>query len=1370
MSTLVGSLVALHDFSSPDGDLCLKVGDPVWAVASASGTPVLRNEQLLVCARAGVAALPVSVVSSAAATAVMAPLVSLVRAVEASQLESASIAVGDLLVVTNKLSPAVLRGHAPLPGQREGTLLARLVAPYDAAPLLASLLGADDDDNDDAASAASAAASVPQLPVIPAGPPPTVLSARAKAFVATRKTSSDATPPETPVGDTAPASSPALARSGPPPRPPPRAPDALPRSQLSQSSASVADKRRSVFLLPASSSQSETDFKHNMIANELLMTESSFVSDLETMLAEFLEPLGAQGFAADTVLPRLGTIVSQLLPLHKTLLFGLEQAMRGYPTLSLARPLKGVSGGVFLDLYKQYCTMYVDAHEQLKALAKKHAKFRKIVDDPGRAKRCRNLRLEDFLIKPVQRLCKYPLLVKELIKCSSDAAELEQLQTAHKKLCDAVDSVNEHKRSQEGDTFLSSYTDAMALLRKTPPQVDDALSVFVVLAAQRPTDCSTHYAIACALSLKGDIDGALLHAGRALQFGYANVMNMAQDESLTAARAHPDWPKLFAQKLDVYGVDESSDAYIDAMRQLASQARTGGATASRKDGSLGTRALRRLRNIKSSLITSDGSGSDSGTDSGSDSDGSSDSHDSDADAPIDQKRVAAAPTPPAAAATASGKVASAMPNMNRTAAMSYRERQRLSTGGQDLAVALSLELRSSTMTMSKMPSEFRSELERRLALTPMPRHAPQPPPRAAARAAAPPPLSGAGRVAARAPLPSRGSQTMMRTNTPPTVVPPDVPARVSAAAIGVSPPRAAVAASTPPARAAATVSSPDILPRRPLPTPVPRSAAPARKSPTDSPRDEVAAAPVATVDALVASPPRVAAADVLPVAVVSPRVAAVVDTPAPLPRAAAVAAPATNVSGSPRDVSPASPPAADAVKLQHDGELRPRSPRRHTMAIGNVSAEPAAVAAAPSQVADDAAAKEERRRHRKERRKEQRSSLNFTSSAAALTAPPPIPLPDEPPAPAIPPLPFALPEGTKPAPPAGAPPTAAATATAGDVDNAYEQQVAKVRAASAEKSRRDKSMMKIVKTVDRLRRERVGRLVDLVRAESSCANRAKTKEELQQITLLALEISELTSTVERLRNKLPPHLASLVPLLEVDDIAASSSDEHEDENQRDDNARRSRRRERHHRKRHHRRQKPDARPAPPSAPPPAVAPRPMSPPIEGRPPPPSAPRPGTVQSAAAVPLKAEPRERSTRRSPRSHRSQRSGTAPVSTPAASASSTNLGSLAASLAATAAVAASIAATNAPASTPVAGRDGDDDDDDSVTEEIDAAASPDKQSPDRVARVESISESDGGGDDDDDGDDDDSSSESENDFESGDEATIEISQTAKAMLLKR
>ncbi|KAJ2497168.1 Guanine nucleotide exchange factor for Cdc42p [Coemansia sp. RSA 1972] len=82
----------------------------------------------------------------------------------------------------------------------------------------------------------------------------------------------------------------------------------------------------------------------------------------------------------------------------------------------------------------------------------------------------RRLGLRDFLIKPVQRICKYPLFLKELLKYtdvrleSSTFDELNQALASLKGVCEGVDQVQQRIDSLRlRNTLLSSYCDSSKL-------------------------------------------------------------------------------------------------------------------------------------------------------------------------------------------------------------------------------------------------------------------------------------------------------------------------------------------------------------------------------------------------------------------------------------------------------------------------------------------------------------------------------------------------------------------------------------------------------------------------------------------------------------------------------------------------------------------------------------------------------------------------------------------------------------------------------------------------------------------------------------------------------------------------------------------
>lgn len=60
------------------------------------------------------------------------------------------------------------------------------------------------------------------------------------------------------------------------------------------------------------------------------------------------------------------------------------------------------------------------------------------------------MNLGAFLIKPVQRICKYPLLLRELLKNTDDShPDKESLQKALKAIENIVISINESKKIKD---------------------------------------------------------------------------------------------------------------------------------------------------------------------------------------------------------------------------------------------------------------------------------------------------------------------------------------------------------------------------------------------------------------------------------------------------------------------------------------------------------------------------------------------------------------------------------------------------------------------------------------------------------------------------------------------------------------------------------------------------------------------------------------------------------------------------------------------------------------------------------------------------------------------------------------------------------
>lgn len=63
-------------------------------------------------------------------------------------------------------------------------------------------------------------------------------------------------------------------------------------------------------------------------------------------------------------------------------------------------------------MYKVFCANQQNSLTTVEMLNKKHPQFRKKLEVCHTDARCRGLFLQSFLIKPIQRVCKYPLLLR----------------------------------------------------------------------------------------------------------------------------------------------------------------------------------------------------------------------------------------------------------------------------------------------------------------------------------------------------------------------------------------------------------------------------------------------------------------------------------------------------------------------------------------------------------------------------------------------------------------------------------------------------------------------------------------------------------------------------------------------------------------------------------------------------------------------------------------------------------------------------------------------------------------------------------------------------------------------------------------------
>ncbi|XP_057304179.1 uncharacterized protein LOC130641404 isoform X3 [Hydractinia symbiolongicarpus] len=184
-----------------------------------------------------------------------------------------------------------------------------------------------------------------------------------------------------------------------------------------------------------------------MVCREIFMTEKSYVNDLQEVIEGYIYHLKPQ---TDLDVESIFGNLEEIYEFNKEVLYQLEQCEKdGYEIdpIELAKVFCEKARG-FNHHYAQYCTNYPEASSF----------FSIIMQDPGiaqffleRQKKIGHaLSLESYLLKPVQRIMKYHLLFRDILKrYDGDEEGYNTINTAVYAMSDVAEYINEMKRLHE---------------------------------------------------------------------------------------------------------------------------------------------------------------------------------------------------------------------------------------------------------------------------------------------------------------------------------------------------------------------------------------------------------------------------------------------------------------------------------------------------------------------------------------------------------------------------------------------------------------------------------------------------------------------------------------------------------------------------------------------------------------------------------------------------------------------------------------------------------------------------------------------------------------------------------------------------------
>ena len=179
-----------------------------------------------------------------------------------------------------------------------------------------------------------------------------------------------------------------------------------------------------------------------LCVQEVINTETSYVEDLEALVNVYMNPIKASGTLTNEQFSSIFSNIEVLLPMHIKIVQDLKEDGNfvGRAFMSMCS---------FLKMYSAYCANQEKAIEVIEKL-KTNIAFMKVLNDCQSDPRAKGQNLSSYIIKPVQRICKYPLLFRELISHTpKDNPDYKSLMDTKEKIDEVVMYINERKRRME---------------------------------------------------------------------------------------------------------------------------------------------------------------------------------------------------------------------------------------------------------------------------------------------------------------------------------------------------------------------------------------------------------------------------------------------------------------------------------------------------------------------------------------------------------------------------------------------------------------------------------------------------------------------------------------------------------------------------------------------------------------------------------------------------------------------------------------------------------------------------------------------------------------------------------------------------------
>ena len=204
--------------------------------------------------------------------------------------------------------------------------------------------------------------------------------------------------------------------------------------------------------------------RRSLLCKEILSTEMTYVSQLKYFLDTFVEPLDPRKSSGKVLTQQdfrvLGFhLLQQILPINQVLLEGLSVTIGKNWSDSQKFANRWNSFIPFLKIYGEFTNAYSAALTKLDLLTNACplsfggfcASFTSMAEEFERKPETKGLTIGSFMILPIQRIPRYVLFFKELMKCThSSHPDYDGLTKAAKSIEEVAASINEAVSIGEG--------------------------------------------------------------------------------------------------------------------------------------------------------------------------------------------------------------------------------------------------------------------------------------------------------------------------------------------------------------------------------------------------------------------------------------------------------------------------------------------------------------------------------------------------------------------------------------------------------------------------------------------------------------------------------------------------------------------------------------------------------------------------------------------------------------------------------------------------------------------------------------------------------------------------------------------------------